>query len=268
MSGFEAIFDSTVKYAKKSFMEDGSTMQTVLLGWDIEDGSITCVVAFSEYDDNVRNALPKIFAEAIQRLTDEELKANGQPDWYVQQTEAWMVAIPVDDLSEEELEEMKKGMPSSPKGSPRPMDHPDRKEILLIQGATKGGESKVWAAEINREPNTHLSDPQTEGLEHLKSRVGVILWEDGPFPEEDIETTGGLLLDITLEQNLERLKKSAAKAIAQLGKDPTDKELMRMGAGWITATVNSSLGDTLPPEIKQGLLKAAVLMEEKKSVPS
>ncbi|MEK0325745.1 MAG: hypothetical protein QQN63_08575 [Nitrosopumilus sp.] len=263
---FEGVFDRTVEYAKTSFLESGDLIQTVLLGWDTEDGIITCVVAFGDYDDNVRNALPKIFTEAIQKLTKEEPEVKGQPDWYVQQTEAWMVAIPVDDLSEEELEEMKKGMPSSPKGSPRPMDHPDRKEILLIQGATKGGESKVWAAEINREPNTHLSDPQTEGLEHLKSRVGVILWEDGPFPEEDMGTTGGLLLDITLEQDLEHLKKSAAKAIAQLGKDPTNAEVMRMGADWIKATVNSDLGKALPSEIKQGLLRAADLMEEKESV--
>ena len=253
---FEGIFDRTVEYAKENFLRDGSSIQTVLLGWDTEDGAITCVVAFGEYDDNVRNILPEIFKKAIQKLTDEESEANSQPNWYIQQTEAWMVQIDMENISPEEMEEMKKGFPSSPENQPRPADHPDRKEVLMVHGKRKDGESKIWSAEILREPNLHLNETSTKELENLKSRVEVILWGEKDFPEED------------LESSMDHLKKSATRAIAQLGGNPTDKKLMRMGAGWIKATVNSDLGNELPPEIKQGLLRAAVLMEEKEGVPS
>ena len=161
---FEQYFDSSVKFATERFLECGKLTQSILLGWDKED--ISTIVVFENYDEETRENLGFILDKAIKEIQDEK-GVEGQPDWFIQIAESWVVKIDGDDVPEGER----------PHLDVRPSEHPDRTEALLVHGNKRNGTGKGWMVDIYREPNLHLGEPD-EKMEGAEARVADLLWGD------------------------------------------------------------------------------------------
>lgn len=225
---FEEHYDASVEFAKKRFLENGELIQSVLLGWE-QKGGVTAIIQFDDFSDEIREGMRNIFNATIQKIHEEE-GLEGPPDFYIQIAETWMISA-----NKDEINIPKKGMPGI---DIRSSEHPDRKEALVIQGGHHDGRNRMWISEIFREPNLHLGKPDTEkDLTEQRSRVAILLWDDS-------------------------FEKTLGEAIEEVGEDPSEELCLKIAIGWINATMKSSLGEQVPPNIRAALLRAANLIKE------
>lgn len=221
---FDQYFDSSVRFTKEKFLERGELTQSILLGWDKENTST--VIVFENYDEEMSENLGIILDKAIREIQDEK-GVEGQPDWFIQIAESWMVKIDGGDVPEGK----------QPHLDVRPSEHPDRTEALIVHGNKRDGTGKSWTVDIYREPNLHLGEPN-ESMKDIKARVADLLWN-----QKDTRK-----IDDVFNQ--------------MMGENPSDQEVLIASSGWINATVKSGLGNVLPANIRMGLLRAANLIAE------
>lgn len=224
---FEELYKITCEFARKEFLRDGLLRNQVLLGWDSGQKGIMVLDEFEGKTSLMRAGLQK----AISKLHEEG--AKGQPDYFIQLSEAWMAFRSIDDL-----EVPKKRMPKNEGVMPR--NDPDRKEVIIIAGGHRDGRHYSEMSMIYRDPSLHLGDPE-HAQDESRSRIADLLWG-----EEEHKETG----------------KMVANMIATvIGENPSDEDCIRLAAGILKA-MSIELPEGVSPNIRNALSRAADLLKE------
>ncbi len=235
---YEVNFELTKQYAQEKLLKDGNCVNQVLLGWD---SGTTTVVVFSNYDDDIRELMPAIFAKAILKVISSG-DENTEPDWFVQMSEAWMAKRGMEDV-----DIPKKGLPKNI--GVRPSEDPNREEALVIAGGHRDGRNRLWSATIHRKPHLNLDEPSdeitTDSDGSIRSRVASILWDDD---NEEANPDAAAVLSII---------------DSRIGSNPSDEACLRLAAGWLKAQLNSPLFLRMPLNVKAAFTKASDLMLER-----